>query len=413
MMAPTFDERASTLTKSLLEDAQRIPVRLPDERTKSAPWKTIAVFAASVAVIGSAVAGVSIALHGASVAKSAPASPTGHWKSFELKGVVGGLTSVGCLDASYCIAVDHDGKLWISTNPGGGPTAWSLMLDETVAGKVMPLLKKGTTWISCAGDPSRCVASDQGGDVATLTPVLHGPAAHILSIYGGVDGGQVTITGVSCETALCVTIGGFAGHDPGRPLAEQSGYVATYTETADYGGAMSSIELPGASALTTVSCPSLSFCVVTDALGDVLTSTDPSGSASAWKVTRAVVPANNSFSALSCPSVTFCVAVTRHGDVVTSTDPTGGAHAWKTTRLDGSTTLDSVSCATRDFCIVGGVSESVFVSHNPAGGGSAWTQVRVTAQGTKAMVALSCPSTGFCAGVDGGDGVHIYTNPGR
>jgi hypothetical protein len=413
MKAPTFDERASALTKSLLEDAQRIPVRLPDERPKPAPWKTIAVFAASVVVIGSAVTGVSIALHGASVAKSAPASPTGHWKSFALQGVIGGLTSIGCLDASYCIAVDHDGGLLISRNPGGGPTAWTLSQPESAAGKVVPLLRKGTTWISCAGDPSRCVASDQAGDVATLTPVLDGPSAHVLYLYGGVDGGQVTITGVACEKALCVTIGGFAGHDPGRPLAEQSGYVTTYTETADYGGSVSSIELPGASALTTVSCPSLSLCVVTDATGDVLTSTDPSGSASAWKVSRAVLPANNLFSALSCPSVTFCVAVTRHGDVVTSTDPTGGAHAWKITRVEGSTTLDSVSCATRDFCVVGGLSDSVFVSHDPAGGSSAWTQVRVTAQGTKAIVSLSCPSTGFCVGVDGGDGVHIYTNPGR
>jgi len=112
--------------------------------------------------------------------------------------------------------------------------------------------------------------------------------------------------------------------------------------------------------------------------------------------------------------VVVVVAVTtRHGDVVTSTDPTGGARAWKITRLDGSTMLDSVSCASRDFCIVGGLSETVFVSHNPAGGSSAWTQVPVTAQGTEAMVALSCPSTRFCVGVDGGDGVHIYTNTSK
>jgi hypothetical protein len=190
-----------------------------------------------------------------------------------------------------------------------------------------------------------------------------------------------------------------------------AGYVATYTETADYGGSMSGVELPGASALTAISCPSPSFCVATDLNGDVLTSTDPSGSASAWKITHSVVPGVNALAQLSCPTVTFCVAVTRHGDVLTSTDPTGGASSWKLTRLDGATSLDSVSCATRDFCIVGGPSESVFESHSPAGGSSAWTETRVTTRGTDAIVALACPSTGFCVGVDGGDGIHVSTNP--
>ena len=74
MIPPTYDERARTLTKSLLAEAVRIPRRRPDERTKTAPWKAIAVFLAMVVVIGSAVAVVSIELHRATVAKSQPAS---------------------------------------------------------------------------------------------------------------------------------------------------------------------------------------------------------------------------------------------------------------------------------------------------------------------------------------------------
>jgi hypothetical protein len=410
MMAPTFDERASTLTKSLLADAQHIPVRLPDERTTSAPWKAVAVFAASVVVIGSAVAGVSIALHRASVAKSAPASPAGHWTSFALPGVVDGFTSVGCLDATYCVGIDHAGDLWISKDPKGGTSAWQIFRVETATGKIFPILSTAGIGVSCAADPSRCEAVDQSGERAMT--VIQGSGLAVttwMEIYGGIESSQVIDRGISCNQALCVTVGGFIGNDPERPVSGQSGYV----QTADNGGSVNAILLPGSSALTTVSCASLSFCVATDVSGDVLTSTDPSGSASAWKITHAVVPASNSFSALSCPSVTFCVAVTRHGDVVTSTDPTGGARAWKITRLDGPTMLDSVSCASRDFCIVGGLSETVFVSHNPAGGSSAWTQVPVTAQGTEAMVALSCPSTRFCVGVDGGDGVHIYTNTSK
>jgi hypothetical protein len=121
MMPPTFDERASTLTKSLLADAQRIPARLRDERTKTAPWKAVAVFAASVIVIGGAVAGVSIALHRASLATSAPASQSGHWKAFALQGVVGGLSGIGCLDSGYCVAVTERWSL--ATRPSAKSAA--------------------------------------------------------------------------------------------------------------------------------------------------------------------------------------------------------------------------------------------------------------------------------------------------
>jgi len=45
------------------------------------------------------------------------------------------------------------------------------------------------------------------------------------------------------------------------------------------------------------------------------------------------------------PDVTFCAAVTNTGDVVTSTHPTGGASAWTLSTLDSSIMFDSVSCA--------------------------------------------------------------------
>ena len=79
-----FDDRARTLTHSLLTDAARVPSRLPRERDTSAPWKSIAVFAATVLVISGAVAVASIALQSAPVVKPIPASPAGQWKSFQL-----------------------------------------------------------------------------------------------------------------------------------------------------------------------------------------------------------------------------------------------------------------------------------------------------------------------------------------
>jgi hypothetical protein len=363
-----------------------------------------------VALTGGAVAGVSTALHRPSIAKSAPASQAEHWKSFSLTGVDGGLTSVGCLNSTYCVAVDHAGDLWVTTNPTAGTSAWHLFKGQTSSGKVFPILGMAGIQVSCAVDPSRCVAVGQRGGAATVTPSLRGQL-HLqtgLSVYVW---GRVVATGVSCEEALCVTVGGFTGQIPGLPAVVNSGYVYTYTESADYGGSVTGTEIPNASVLTAVSCPSPSFCVATDATGDVLTSTDPGGNATAWKVTHGVVKATDRLSGLSCPSVSLCVAVTSHGEVVVSTAPAGGTRAWKLVRLHDSTMLDSVSCASSDFCVVGGPADSVFVSQDPAGGSSPWTRTRLTMPGTEAIVGLSCPSTGFCVGVDGRAGVHVYTKP--
>jgi hypothetical protein len=120
-----------------------------------------------------------------------------------------------------------------------------------------------------------------------------------------------------------------------------------------------------------------------------------------------------SFTAISCPTVHFCAAVDGNGQVVTSTDPTGGSDAWTITTLDGSVRFESVSCPSAGFCVAGGLSESVFVSDDPTGGAGAWTSTRVIPSGTKAMTGLSCPSARFCVRVDGGGGVHVYTNPSR
>jgi hypothetical protein len=54
---------------------------------------------------------------------------------------------------------------------------------------------------------------------------------------------------------------------------------------------------------------------------------------------------------VSCPSSGLCVAVDEWGDVVTSTNPTGGASAWTVTHVDGSNFLSGVSCPSSGLCV--------------------------------------------------------------
>lgn len=403
MTSPTaFDERARTLTQSVLTDATRVPSRGRLERRNSAPWRAIAMFAGTVLVIGGAVAGASVALHASSTKRPASASPFGHWKAFQFPATGDSTDSVSCPDANNCVAVDYGGDVFVSTSPGGGRASWSVVAVDPAA--MVGPDPHSMTGVSCA-DPSLCVAVDQSGNVVTSTNPGGGAAAWILS---GIDG-QAVLSGISCpDEHLCVAVGGFT------PILNPAGVVLTSTNPAAGPGTWTVTQLDAAGALTAVSCPNAFFCVATDNAGDILTSTDPSGGGGTWRVTN-VVGAPDSMSAISCPTVALCVAVDSTGNVLTSTDPTGGAGAWTLTNISADVTdlpqFDSVSCASAHFCVFGAFQESVYMSTDPTGGSSAWIPVRVIAQGKAAMFGLSCPTNGFCVGVDGSDGYHVYTQP--
>jgi hypothetical protein len=99
--------------------------------------------------------------------------------------------------------------------------------------------------------------------------------------------------------------------------------------------------------ITAISCPSVSLCVAVDSGQNVVTSTDPAGGSGTWTVTHvdtAVGPECGKYGpgqdctlgmdGVSCPSVFLCVAVDAVGNAVTSTNPTGGASAWRTSAID-------------------------------------------------------------------------------
>jgi hypothetical protein len=58
--------------------------------------------------------------------------------------------------------------------------------------------------------------------------------------------------------------------------------------------------------VTGMSCPSVSLCVATDGLGNVLTATNPAGGRQAWAITSV---AAGGLASISCPTQNLCVAV--------------------------------------------------------------------------------------------------------
>jgi hypothetical protein len=157
--------------------------------------------------------------------------------------------------------------------------------------------------------------------------------------------------------------------------------------------------------LSGIACPTTGLCVSPDSHGDVLTTTEPTGTASAWRSTL-VGGATNDNSAVSCPSSGLCVVV--HGDdILTSTDPTGGVGAWSSTTIDANG-LSGVACSTTSFCVAVDRGGNVLTTTNPTGGASAWTTTYIA---NVLFLGISCSSTALCVAVDASGDVVTSTNP--
>jgi hypothetical protein len=164
----------------------------------------------------------------------------------------------------------------------------------------------------------------------------------------------------------------------------------------------------GTNYLNAVSCASSSLCVAVDFVGNVVTSSTPTGGAAAWTVTH-VDDFFMPLSGVSCPSSGLCVAVDISGNVVTSSNPTGGAAAWTVTHVDGTNFLSGVSCTGSGLCVAVDYLGNVVTSSNPIGGAGAWTVTPV--DGGNILLGVSCPSSGLCVAVDLSGNVVTSSNP--
>jgi hypothetical protein len=177
-----------------------------------------------------------------------------------------------------------------------------------------------------------------------------------------------------------------------------------------------------ASAVTyqsSITCPSVSLCVATDAAGDVVTSTHPAGGASTWTAVHL-----SDVAPMACPSVSLCVGFDGGtGNVIASNDPAAGAAAWSVSHVDsGPLGLVGVECPSVRLCVAFDGDGNVITSTDPAGGASAWTVAHVDttdpacgSHGSTmcpgAITALACPSASLCVGVDSNGYVLTSTDP--
>jgi hypothetical protein len=368
-----------------------------------------------------------------------PTGGTGDWKVTHLDGVsASDLWGVSCPSVSLCVAIDPgdpDGQVFTSTDPAGGATAWT----------ATPVASDMTT-ISC-GSPSLCVASYPGaGELITSTdptggagswPVTTGVPVDDLTCSGssfcaGVNASGDVVTsmdatgGASAWTATpvdntgvipgtCGTAGCQNNSLTGISCASVSLCVAT-----DYLGNIISSGDPtgrpsawatvptGEGPLSSVSCALPSLCAVISSGGDALVSDDPTSGSSAWQIARNV-DVLTALTSLACASSSLCVAVDSTGDVLTSTKPTAARSRWTIIPVDDRNSLRGVACASVSLCVAVDQDGDILTSTHPARGKSAWKATNV--DGANAIVGVSCPTISLCAAVDTAGDVITSTDP--
>jgi len=191
------------------------------------------------------------------------------------------------------------------------------------------------------------------------------------------------LTSISCPTSsFCVAL---ANQSPGDALIYQNGSW----------GSPSTIDLNGG--LTSVSCSSDLYCVAVDSGGNEMTYDNGT-----WSAPAAIDTGGMGLSSVSCPASTtvpapFCVAVDISGNALIDQGGTWG----KPASVASSVLWTSVSCVSASFCMAVGLGESGSSLSGQAAtyNGSSWSAPTTVVTGEDFLDAVSCSSSSFCGAV--------------
>ena len=186
---------------------------------------------------------------------------SGKWQVVQLGSSLD-LRGVSCGAPTLCVAVARGGRIFVSTDPTGGSSAW--MEVGTPGG---PGDLEG---VSCVAT-LLCATGNLTGNVLSSTSPAGGPGT-----WREVNaGGSVQITGVSCPDAdHCVAVDNngdvLTSADPtGGPAAWQFENLVPFSPTPEEEGQ------PPRNALFSASCASTSLCALVGIKGRIFTATDP------------------------------------------------------------------------------------------------------------------------------------------
>jgi hypothetical protein len=190
-------------------------------------------------------------------------NPTaGQWQVTQLDSSLD-LRGISCGTPSLCVAVAREGRIFVSTNPTGGASAWKEVGTPGGPGDL-----EGVACVSTL----LCAAGNLTGNVLTSTDPAVGGAGWAETNAGS----SVQITGVSCPTASrCVAVDNngdvLTSTDPtGGPGSWRFENLVAFRPTEN-GNELQ----PPRNALFSASCASTSLCALVGIDGRIFTATDP------------------------------------------------------------------------------------------------------------------------------------------
>jgi hypothetical protein len=270
------------------------------------------------------------------------------------------LQAVSCPSLSLCVAVGQG--VFESRNPTAPAPVWT----------EVPGSHPDTEEVTCPS-ASLCVAArhlDALQEVVSFDPsYTTTPAFHAT---------HVAVARIACPSVmLCV------GSDGGGGLVISTDPGSTDPTWRHYPTVYESREGSGLSAL---SCASVRFCLGVDPRGQLVSSTDPGASVPHWHVTYAPGPYLHSpavgrylvLSDVSCPSVTFCMVADENGKVLTSSDPSAPRPTWRV--HPAPVFISRLSCPSTRLC-VGNIQQGIIVATNdPGAARPTWTRTTLPDQ---------------------------------
>jgi hypothetical protein len=269
-------------------------------------------------------------------------------------GTNGGFFTLSCLPDHTCSAVTINGQDRYDNGEWSGPTSPADEFSQVVA-------------IACHSD-NNCRGFDSNGVAVSGTE-------SVSHLHRSVDR-RSALTDISCTSmSFCMVV-------------DNTGHAEAYN-----GRAWSRWRRIAPVGLTSVSCSSAHFCLATDGHGRV---TQYDGNA--WSTLQRVTPpaeGNGAVHALSCVSRSFCVLI---GDLDAFRFVNGTWH--EDARVGSGQGPNAVSCASRHFCAAVDIGGFAFTYHR--GHWSVPKQVdRASASSGFGLTDVSCPTSHYCLAGDG------------
>ena len=210
------------------------------------------------------------------------------------------------------------------------------------------------------------------------------------------------LTGVACPAAsTCAAVGVI-----GTGSVPSTGQTA-FISTTDGGATWNEVRIYSTTQPTSVSCPSVTTCLVTGTLASTSSSSGVSDTVEVTNMTSPgideLMPAGQ-YASIACPTTSVCLAVgSNDGNVGAVAYTTNGGGTWAAGQVpSGVTSINDVACANESECVaVGDEGPNQFVWMTSSSQGRGWN-LQTTNQflvPISELTGVSCTTTGHCAAV--------------